>query len=376
MKRRRRGGAAPPAGACGVWLDTAELKLSAAQSLIAKTNARCQILESKRAWDTFTQPRDAQLRTRQTSISAFFSAQTGEKDKENSSPSPFTPNEDCKEKGISSAASPVKILALSRMEKAQKRSGRAEEEQVLVPPQRCAQEAPALPNASPDSWLSQAESHSESEAGEDSCCFSFSQDSEGNRVIAHRKASDLLAGEMVSASSSGISACRTRKHTGQPHPENTGLDLQPRLGTNQSKKPRQSCSVSRDSLIDFTENINPAVRRDGPWAAAFGSSPGSTAGVWPLRERSHNASAGPAERWGRTGAPSGPCGQLFTQDSQGNRVIAHRNVPSPRRDRDSDGSGRHPPRSPCKGLGEQQLDECYDLLFTQDSQGNRVIKHW
>lgn len=288
----------------------------------------------------------------------------GEKDKENSSPSPFTPNEGCKEKGISSAASPVKILALLRVEEAQKRSGRAEEEQVLVPPQRRAQKALALPNPSPDSWLSQAESHSEGKAGEDSCCFSFSQDSEGNRVIAHRDASDLLAGETVSASGSGISACRTKEHTGQPHPENTGLDLQPRFGADQSKKPRQWCSVN--SLIDSTENRNPALRRDGPWAAAFGSSPRSAAGTQPLRERSHNTSAGPAEGQGRMGPPSGPCGQLFTQDSQGNRVIAHRNVPSPHRD--SDGSGRR--------LGERQLDECYDLLFTQDSQGNRVIKHW
>ncbi|XP_065713418.1 aurora kinase A- and ninein-interacting protein [Patagioenas fasciata] len=366
MKRRRRSGAAPPAGACGVWLDTAELKQSAAQSLIAKTKAPCRILESKRAWDAFTQPRAAQPRTRQTSISAFFSAHTGEKDKENSSPPPFNPHEDCKEKGISSAASPVKIWALLQMEEHQKRSGRAEEEQVLVPPQRRAQKALALPNPSPDSCLSQAESHSESEAGEDSCCFSFSQDSEGNRVIAHRDASDLLAGETVSASGSGISACGTKKHAGDPHPENTGLDLQPRLGADHSKKPRQSCGVN--SLIDFAENINPAVRRDGPCATAFGSSPRSAAGTWPLREHSHNTSAGPAEGRGRTGALSGPCVQLFTQDSQGNRVIAHRNVPSPRKDRDSDGSGRR--------LGERQLDECYDLLFTQDSQGNRVIKHW
>lgn len=299
---------------------------------------------------------------------------SGGKDKENSSPSPLTPNEDCKEKVISSSSSPVKILALPRMEEAQKRSSRAEEELVVVPPQRRAQEAPALPNPSPDSWLSQAESHSESEVGEDSCCFSFSQDSEGNCVIAHRNASDLLAREKVSVSGSGISGCGTRKHAGQPYLENTRLDLQPRLGANQSKKPRKLCSVN--SLTDFTENINPAVKRDSPWAAAFGSSPGSAAGARPLRERSHNTGAGPAEGWGRTGAPSGPCGQLFTQDSQGNRVIAHRSVPSPCKARDSDGSGRRPPRSPCKGLGEQQLDDCYDLLFTQDSQGNRVIKHW
>ncbi|KAM6115941.1 aurora kinase A- and ninein-interacting protein [Phoenicopterus ruber ruber] len=390
MRRCRRGGAAQRAEACDVWLDTAELKQSAAQALTARPKAPHRTLERKHASVAFTQTRAPRPRTKQTTISAFFSAQTDEKDKENARPSPFIPNKDCKEKGVSLAASPVKILALPRLEEAQKRSFGAEEETVQAPPQRRAQKAPASPSPFPASSLSEAESHSQSEAswvaGEDRWCFSFTQDSEGNRIIAHRNAADLLAGETVSASGSGVN-----KQEGRLHPEEaeTGLDFQPRLGANQRKKPHPWSSVN--SLMDFseTENISPAVMRDSARAAGFCSSPKRPAGAEPLRERSQNAGAGSAgEGWGRRTGLSSPCRQLFTQDLEGNRVIAHpcRNVPSPRRH--EGGAGGQPPCSPCEGgcgdaagrsgsrPGEQRSDVCYDLLFTQDSEGNRVIKHW
>ncbi|KAM7083170.1 aurora kinase A- and ninein-interacting protein [Ciconia maguari] len=394
MKRRRRGGAAQQAEACDVWLDTAELKQSAAQSLIAKPKVSSRILERKHASVAFTQTKASQPRTKQTTISAFFSTQTDEKDKENSRPSPFILNKDHKGKDSSLPASPVKILALPQMEEAQKQSFRAEEETAQVTPQQRAQKAPASPTPLPDSLLLQVESHSMSEAscgaGEDSCFFSFTQDSEGNRIIAHRNESDLIAGETVSSSGSVTSDCGINKQEGQPLPEEakTGLDFQPRLGANQNKKPHQSSRVN--SLSDFTEtdNINPTLRRDSTWAAGFYSSPRRPARAQPLRERSQNAGAASAEEgWGSKMGPSSPCRQLFTQDSEGNRVIAHRcqNVPSPRQDRGS--SRRQLPTSPYKGCPsdaanrslskpwEQRLDVCYDLLFTQDSEGNRVIKH-
>ncbi|XP_040443758.1 aurora kinase A and ninein-interacting protein [Falco naumanni] len=390
MKRRRRGGEALQAGACDVWLDTGELKQSAAQSLLAKPKVFNRILERKYTSVAFTQTRASQPRIKQTTISTFFSTLTDERDKENSRPSPFIPNKDCKEKGISSAASPVKILALPQMEEAQKQSFRVEET-VQVTPQHRAQKAPDLPTPSPDSLVPHAESPSKSEAscgaGEDFCSCSFTQDSEGNRVIAHRNESDLFAGEMVSVSGGITSDCGINKREGKLHPgkAKTSLDSQPRLGANQNKKPQQSSSVN--SLIDFTEteNINPTIMRGGTWAAGFYSSPRRPARAQPLRERSQNSWA--EEGWGSEAGLGRPCGQLFTQDSEGNRVIAHhcQNILSPCKDKGS--SRRQLPDSPCKGcssdaakslnkLGEQQLDECYDLLFTQDSEGNRVIKHW
>ncbi|KAM6314095.1 aurora kinase A- and ninein-interacting protein [Podargus strigoides] len=364
MKRRRRGGAAPQAEACDVWLDTAELKQSAMQSLTAKPKGSNRVLERKHASVTFMQPRASQPRTKQTTISSFFSTQTDEKDKENSRPSPFIPNKD---KGVSVAASPVKISALLQLEAPEQSLG-AQEGTLQV-----TQRAPASPTPSPDPLSSQAESHSEREAscgvGEDCCSLSFTQDSEGNRVIAHRNESRLFAGEKLPLSQTLTSdhGVNAGLHPGEAK---TGLDFHPRLSVNQSKKPQQPRRIN--SLIDFTEteNINPT--RSGS--------------ARPLRERSQNAGAG--EGWGGETGRGSPCGHLFTQDSQGNRVIAHRcrGAPSPRRARGSsgrqllgaasEGSSSHAMTRGWSDAGEQQFEVCYKLLFTQDSEGNRVIKHW
>ncbi|XP_053942422.1 aurora kinase A and ninein-interacting protein-like [Cuculus canorus] len=368
MKRSR---AAP--GACDVWLDTA-------QSVIAKPKVSSRILGWKHATVAFTQSGASQPCTKQTTISSFFSKQTDEKDKENSRPSPCIPNKACKDKSISLAASRVKILALPQMEETRTRSFRAERERSPATPSCSAQASPAPLPDSP--WL-QAESHRKSEAscevGEDSCCFSFTQESERNCVITHRNESHLFAGEMASSGCVTLN-CGINTKVGQvcPAEEKTRFDFQPRLGANQTKKPQQSSGVN--SLIDFTETEN--LRTDSTWAAGFCSSPSSRAGVQPLRERSWNAGAGPAEEGGgwKPGRSS-PCRQLFTQDSEGNRVIAHccQSVPSPCKD----SSGWQLPCSSHRGcatrsassLGEQQSETCYDHLFTQDSEGNRVMKH-
>nr|XP_046273076.1 uncharacterized protein LOC124074328 [Scatophagus argus] len=65
---------------------------------------------------------------------------------------------------------------------------------------------------------------------------------------------------------------------------------------------------------------------------------------------------------------------LFTQDSEGFRVIAHRGLlaRSPLKDQ-SNVSTRRVRISACKFLMEE--DEEDEMLFTQDSQGNLVIKH-
>ncbi|KAM9369673.1 aurora kinase A- and ninein-interacting protein [Phaethornis superciliosus] len=328
MKRRRRGGAAQQPEACDVWLDTAQLKQSPAQPLIAKPKVPSQVLEWKQASGLFTQPRASQPRTKQTTISAFFSMQTDEKDKENSRPSPFILNKDWKGKCVSLDASPLKILALPQKEEAQKGSLGAEEQ---VPAQRCAQRAPTAPLGA--SSLSQADSQERSAAScrgaEDSCSCSFTQDSAGNRIIAPRSSA--------------------RNQDGKPHPLS-----------------------SVNSVIDFTatENINPAaVSRDFSCPAGFSSSPQGPRGAQPLREHSQN-----------TGSP---CRQLFTQDSEGNRVIAHHCHSPPSPGQACSSSSQQPPRSPTVGCsrslgkaGEQQAEVGYESLFTQDSEGNRVIKHW
>ncbi|XP_062961004.1 aurora kinase A- and ninein-interacting protein [Cynocephalus volans] len=70
--------------------------------------------------------------------------------------------------------------------------------------------------------------------------------------------------------------------------------------------------------------------------------------------------------------------QLFTEDSQGQRVIAH-NTRAPFQDVTNDwnlGLGKFPnsPQAQCQD-SSIQLNLQPDLLFTQDSEGNQVIRH-
>ncbi|XP_064028788.1 membrane progestin receptor alpha isoform X1 [Pogoniulus pusillus] len=375
MKRRRRGGsAAPAAGACDVWLDTAELKRSPVQPLLVKPKVSSRVLDWRLLSVPFTQPAAPQARSKQTTISSFFCTQTDEQDKENSRPPPSIVAEDCEVKGTSSAASPAKVLPLPQVEEAQKPSRRAEG--VQAPPRRRAPTAAA--SAAP---VSGAECHSVSKAscavGEAAATpFSVAQDSEGNQVMAHRHDSGLFTAELAAGGGSRTSGCRIDRGGEEL---STRLDWQPGLGASQSQEHHQLRSIH--SLIDLAEaeNINPAVRRGRSCAAELYSSPGAGRAEL-LRERSSNAEEGQ----GSKAAPSSPCRDLFTQDSEGNRVISHRcwSVPAP------PGAPRSSlPSSSCKGrssdaakrslskLGEDWADLCHDLLFTQDSQGNRVIKH-
>ncbi|NP_001074568.1 aurora kinase A- and ninein-interacting protein [Mus musculus] len=70
--------------------------------------------------------------------------------------------------------------------------------------------------------------------------------------------------------------------------------------------------------------------------------------------------------------------QLFTEDSQGQQVIAH-NTKMPFRDvtnARNQGSGQFPDSPQAQGQdGPAQLHLQSYLLFTQDSEGNRVIRH-
>lgn len=72
-------------------------------------------------------------------------------------------------------------------------------------------------------------------------------------------------------------------------------------------------------------------------------------------------------------ADENSCAALFTQDSEGFRVIAHRGPPtrSPLRD-ESNVSSAGVRSCPYKYEDDEEEDE---MLFTQDSQGNMVIKH-
>lgn len=203
----------------------------------------------------------------------------------------------------------MKILALPQLEGAQEEPSEAEQG---VQSTSWAWKTPLEP------LELQMESESQSKAsrgaGGDSWCCSFSQGSEHDGILAHRNESQLFPGKTAPG----------------------------------SRKPQHRSRVNSGMGFAGTENTNPV-----PGAAPRGvcSSPRSPAGAQPLKERGQNTA----------GAQGGSCRQLFSQDSQGNRVIAHRDRGSSPRDSSS-------PSQPW-GLSSESL-------FTKDSEGNRVIKHW
>ncbi|XP_031988116.1 membrane progestin receptor alpha isoform X3 [Corvus moneduloides] len=293
--RRRRGGGAAPAEACGVWLDTAELKRGPARPPSAKIKAPTRVPERKRTPVLLPQPG-----TKQTTIPTFFSSHTDERDKENSRPTPCTPNKDCKDTGVPLAACPVKILALPQLEGAREEPSGAEQG---VQSTSRAWQTPLEP---PELQMeSESQSKASRGAGGDSWCCSFSQGSEYDGIIAPRNKSWLFPEETASG----------------------------------SRKPQHWSRVNSGMGFAGTENTNPV-----PGAAPRGVCSS------PLKERGQNT----------VGAQGGSCRELFSQDSQGNRVIAHRATGS-----------SSPRQSQPRGL---QLGS--EALFTQDSEGNRVIKHW
>ncbi|XP_023796702.1 uncharacterized protein LOC111938962 [Cyanistes caeruleus] len=217
----------------------------------------------------FPQPLSARLKAaspgpgrRQSTIPAFFSPLTDGRDKENSRPTPCTPNEGCERSGAPLAACPVKILALPQLE------GALEE---LPGAEQGVQGTSQAWKTPLDTLELQVESQSQSKAsggaGGDSWCCSLSQGSEHSGIGAHRNKSRLFPGETASG----------------------------------SRKPQSWSRITSGPGFSGTENTNPV-----PGAAPSGV----CCSPQPLRER------------GQT--PEGSCGQLFCQDSQGNSVIAHR----------------------------------------------------
>ncbi|XP_066060796.1 aurora kinase A- and ninein-interacting protein [Chamaea fasciata] len=277
--RRRRGGGAAPAEACGVWLDTAELKRGPARPLNAKLRAPTRVPERRQSPVLLPQPG-----TRQSTIPSFFRPHTGGRDKENSGPTPCTPNKDCEDHGAPLAACPVKILALPQLEEP------PGAEQGL--------------QGTPQAWKTPVELQVESQrqsraspgAGGDSGCCSLSQGKEHGGIIPHRNKSRLFPGETASGSRNS-----------------------------------QPCSRGNSGLgFAGAENTDPA-----PGAAPRGvwCSPQSPGPAQPLRELFCQDSQGNRVIAPRARALRASCSPrqqqelgsqcLFTQDSQGNRVIKH-----------------------------------------------------
>ncbi|XP_067389924.1 aurora kinase A- and ninein-interacting protein [Emydura macquarii macquarii] len=432
MKRVRRRSTAEQLETCGIWLDTAQLKKRKVQSLSSKPTSNGPNPLFERNYNShisvnFTQTRLSQPYTRQTTISSFFSIQpTGEKDDEENL-KPYSLMSDKTHKGKDSdslAASSMKNSGATKLEEAQAPTCSPQEDNIQEGSLLLVQNTQGMNISLLNCTLPQAQSNSRSEctaiartsAGEteDSLSINFTQDSEGNRVLAHRNAADSVTGR-VSVANGIIS--RTRESYGIGEEEGhlcsergkTRVGLKPKHLMKQGKRTRKNLPPAGISFMDFpeVENICPVPKGNEGQQTNCPVFQGRTAKAEPLRDSSQNCAgfwtrncynmAGSAEEQGDS--KSSPTTQLFTQDSEGYRVISHQHfyerVFLQRKNNLQDKPNSVPKVTSPTSVGCSRVysgawdktplvttamnlcepESNYDSLFTEDSEGNRIIKH-
>ncbi|KAG6931302.1 aurora kinase A and ninein-interacting protein [Chelydra serpentina] len=425
MKCVRKRSTAEQFETCGMWLDTAKLKKRKVQILVSKPTSNMPNPLLERNYNShisvnFPQTRLSQQYTRQTTISSFFSIQpTGKKDdEENLKPYPLLSNKTHKGKGSDFLAASIKNTGAAKLEEAQAPTLSPQEDNVQEHSQPLVQNTQGLNSPLLNYTFPQAQSNSRSECTaiartsasetEDSLSINFTQDSEGNRVLAHRNSADSFTGRISVAN--GIIS-RKRESEGHLCSERgrTRVGLKSKHLMKQGRRRCENLPPGGISFMDFSEieNICPAPKGNEGQQTNYLLSQGQTTKADLLRDSSQNVAgfwtrnchsmAGSADEQGASNSPT----QLFTQDSEGYRVISHQcfyeSVRSPLQKKylqDKTNFGHKVPSPPSVGclkvyssgawdrtpsattaMNLCEPESCYDLLFTEDSEGNRTIKH-
>uniref|UniRef100_F6V9I7 Aurora kinase A and ninein interacting protein n=1 Tax=Monodelphis domestica TaxID=13616 RepID=F6V9I7_MONDO len=341
------------AEACGVWLDAAALKRRKVQTRLSNPITRMlpPVGGERETIVGFTQRRIQPAGTRQTVIASFFTSKSGkasdggqgrpspgpasQRRKEQKrdvmwlDPPPLTPGDHCVRYPETTAASITK-----------------EPQELICPPPSskevsdCCREArPAvLSNQDQKLPLPKSEIVDSAEVG-----FTFTQNSEGLCVLAH----ELAEG---------------------------GICYRPGQET--------KCLVERAERKVFTkENKQFSVLSQGYQKSKAGKGENRESWRGEDTELEQRPCSSQAFSWNSERCDTDLRSQLFTEDSQGQRVIAHSSrAPF----QDIYNLLRKPlhtslsPQVQCQDrsvVGTSQSNSQPDMLFTQDSQGNRVIKH-
>nr|XP_034974642.1 aurora kinase A and ninein-interacting protein [Zootoca vivipara] len=371
MKHKAKSPAQKQPESCGVWLDTSTLKKRKIQSFMAKP-----VLRTLNQLSHCPLPTKAPLPcTKQTTISTFFSTQQAEEKKTN-------PNR--RLAVASNRVSKVNTHGLFRGRKTmlpgdmlQEGGGGTQQTPGLhiSPPPEAQTTTCILPTERRDSV-----------AERDPQSLNFIQQLEEKRDPDHRTLSDLALREKNSG-------WEREKHTTLFPQSSQSLTV-----TNKDTKTqrRHRCPPSCYSSCD-SENINSQLEQSTTEVKPLKRINQSVAGLClKINEAACNSDKGIKDsQVALVGLP------MFTQDSEGHKVISHlpvqgrsktslqkkllcnesNSIMSPSyhgclRARCSAERGTHlSPGGSVSVLTDSSEKSCYDLLFTEDSEGNRVIKH-
>ncbi|XP_060114616.1 aurora kinase A and ninein-interacting protein-like [Heteronotia binoei] len=356
MKRKGRSPAEQPQEACGIWLDTLALKKSKMQTLIAKPTLRMQ----SRPLPYPALEKVPLPFTKQTSISTFFCSQpVGEKKANaNTELSGAASKGDCNLQGRGTLEGDRSQLAVSSFPPLQEFK-RVQHHARWT----CAQNNSGR--------LDQAKGEKCTTEDDNLDC---TQHPEANGVIEH----------------TAVSRSPLKDKNGGWRTSST-VYSQTSQNLKVLRRGRTCSSYSKSHLSDSSnsENTDPQLERSGAAMKLKGFNQ-NMIGI-----PSETVMAPCVSDKGPKDSQLGCTPSLFSQDSEGRRVISHRFsgergnlclLKQPLWDKSDRGTS--PAYRDCLGAcfpaesgpqlhpgAEISLNSCYDLLFTEDSEGNRVIKH-
>ncbi|XP_005353126.1 aurora kinase A and ninein-interacting protein [Microtus ochrogaster] len=338
----RRGPEEKKEEVCGVWLDAAALKRRKVQTHLIKPGTKMlTLLPGERKCDiSFIQRRS----TRQTSIASFVTLQPGMANGGNQksilSLKENQINKECKRtQGLGDClVSPLTTSAPADIQEAghSPPSSQFSSCHILETPSLTTTSSPQ-PDILMDTGLSKA-----------SLTSSFTQDMDGYCLLDRREASkkrEWLHESKTNCPGMGSHIRPSASKCYQP------LD-KAELGEKGTAKENRQPSVHLQTYrLESWSRKKPLLVAKSPLLSVFS---------WDSERNERDS-------WS----------QLFTEDSQGQQVIAH-NTKMPLQDITNDrnqGSGPFPD-SPQVQCQEPTLLQLQPNLFTQDSEGNRVIRHY
>ncbi|KAM9244604.1 aurora kinase A- and ninein-interacting protein [Dugong dugon] len=355
MKRR-----GPKVEACGVWLDAAALKRQKVQTHLIKPDTKMPTLfpGEKKAKISFTQRSTPPAGIRQTNIASFFTLRPGKtSDGDQTSVSSHTESQTNKE-SKEDATQLEHFLQGLRDDCVASPLATSTPADVwdtgLCPQslQTCGHhrmDTPFLTVLSlPDTPVCPGESKA-------SLAFSFTQDLQSSYLL------DQKEGEVEEDSSGN----REWLH-GSKKKNYQDIERNLKLPGGKCHQPLDKTKLERKVSAKENRQAPPLRTYRDSWNGE--NTVSAKQSPCPVPRFSWDSETRDKDSWS----------QLFTDDSQGQRVIAH-NSRAPFRDvtNDQNQGLRQAPNGPqaqCQD-GPAQLNLQPDWLFTQDSEGNQVIRH-
>nr|XP_008527278.1 PREDICTED: aurora kinase A and ninein-interacting protein isoform X1 [Equus przewalskii] len=344
---RRRG---PEEEACGVWLDAAALKRRKVQTHLIKPSTKMPTLfpGERKVKISFTQRRTPPAGVRQTSIASFFTLQPGKTNSDQRSVSSHVQSQTNKEskKDTTQQGHPTQGLVDDCMAPPLATSTPADIQEAGLCPQSLQPSAHHRTGTPFLTVLSLFQPDTSVCAGEskDSLACSFTQDLESSCLLGQKEGVKDSSWKKEWLHGPKKKNCQAvERHSKPPG----GKGHQPLHKTKFEKV------SAKEHSRDFWSEENTESVKQSPCPV-------------------------PVFSWDSENNDKDSCSQLFTEDSQGQRVIAH-NSRAPFRDvtnnrNQSLGWFPNSTWAQCQD-GPTQLNLQPDVLFTQDSEGNQVIRH-